>query len=69
MAHFLDPRELLAWAEALYQRRPVAWLVSAAGGCFDYGLYELSPALAGAVGPMLAQVRSLIAGYRQGAPA
>jgi hydrogenase maturation protease len=69
MAHFLDPRELLAWAEALYQRRPQAWLVSAAGARFDYGLYELSPALVAAIEPMLMQVRGLIAGSPQGAPA
>jgi hydrogenase maturation protease len=61
MAHFLDPRELLAWAETLYERRPEAWLVSAAGVSFDYGLYDLSPAQAAAVGPMLDHVRRLIA--------
>jgi hydrogenase maturation protease len=61
MAHFLDPRELLAWAEALYDRRPEAWLVSAAGVSFDYGLYDLSPAQAAAVIPMLGHVRRLIA--------
>lgn len=67
MAHFLDPRELLAWAEALYDRRPEAWLVSAAGEQFDYGLYDLSPALVAAMRPMLERVRGLIAGGTQSA--
>jgi hydrogenase maturation protease len=62
MAHFLDPRELLAWADVLYHRRPDAWLVSAAGARFEYGLYDLSPALAAAIDPMLEEVRRLIAG-------
>ena len=70
MAHFLDPRELLAWAEVLYDRRPAAWLVSAAGSRFEYGLYDLSPALAAAIDPMLEEVRRLIAGIpRAGAGA
>jgi len=63
----LDPRELLAWAEALYDRRPEAWLVSAAGEQFDYGLYDLSPALVAAVAPMLERVRGLIAEGTQSA--
>jgi hydrogenase maturation protease len=62
MAHFLDPRELLAWTDVLYDRRPDAWLVSVAGVRFDYGLYDLSPLLAAAIEPMLDQVRGLIAG-------
>ena len=27
MAHFHDPRELLAWCEALYGEAPAAWLI------------------------------------------
>lgn len=64
MAHFLDPRELLAWAEVLYRSRPEAWLVSVAGASFDYGLYDLSPAVARAIDPMLERVRRLLAGER-----
>jgi len=59
MAHFLDPRELLAWAETLYCHRPRAWLASVAGATFDYGLYELSPAVADALRPLITQVRGL----------
>ena len=61
MAHFLDPRELLAWCEALYQRVPQAWLVSTAGSSFDYACYHLSPAVQAALPAMLAEVRSLAA--------
>jgi hydrogenase maturation protease len=59
MAHFLDPRELLAWCETLYRRVPQAWLVSAAGQSFDYACYRLSPAATAAVPAMLAEVRRL----------
>jgi hydrogenase maturation protease len=61
MAHFLDPRELLAWAEALYDRVPVAYLISVAGASFDYARYQLSSPAKAAVGPMLERVRALIA--------
>ncbi len=61
MAHFLDPRELLAWCETLYQRVPQAWLVSAAGESFDYASYRLGPAAAAALPVMLAEVRRLAA--------
>ena len=67
MAHFLDPRELLAWCLTLYRRQPRAWLVSAAGQCFDYANYSLSPAAAGALAPMLDQVQTLL-GQRPGSP-
>jgi hydrogenase maturation protease len=60
MAHFLDPRELLAWADTLYRHRPQAWLASVAGAKFDYGLYELSPAVAGALRPLIERVRGLV---------
>lgn len=60
MAHFLDPRELLAWCQTLYQREPQAWLISAAGLSFDYAHYQLSPPAAAALDPMLAQVLRLL---------
>ena len=60
MAHFLDPRELLAWCETLYQRVPQAWLVSAAGDSFDYACYALSAAAKAAVPAMLAEVHKLL---------
>lgn len=60
MAHFLDPRELLAWCLTLYQHQPKAWLVSAAGQNFDYAHYSLSPTAQGALGPMLKQVKALL---------
>lgn len=59
MAHFLDPRELLAWCETLYSRVPQAWLVSVAGGSFDYACYSLSPAVKEAVPLLLAEVHRL----------
>ena len=59
MAHFLDPRELLAWCETLYRRVPQAWLVSAAGDTFDYAGYVLSPAAQAALPAMLAEARRL----------
>ena len=60
MAHFLDPRELLAWCDTLYQRVPQAWLVSAAGESFDYASYRLGPAATAALPLMLAEVRRLV---------
>lgn len=62
MAHFLDPRELLAWSQTLYDRLPDAWLVSAAGISFDFAGYALTPAAQQAVAPMLDQVRALLDG-------
>ena len=61
MAHFLDPRELHAWCQTLYQREPAAYLVSATGQSFDYANYALSPTATAALEPMLARVRALIA--------
>lgn len=60
MAHFLDPRELLAWCQTLYQHEPRAWLVSAAGQSFDYAHYSLSSTAAAALAPLLAEARALI---------
>ena len=62
MAHFLDPRELLAWCDTLYQRVPQAWLVSVAGESFDYASYRLGPAAAAALPLMLDHVRRLVDG-------
>ncbi len=59
MAHFLDPRELLAWCEALYHRVPQAWLVSVAAASFDYDCSRLSPAVKAARPAMLAAARRL----------
>lgn len=61
MAHFLDPRELLAWSQTLYDRLPEAWLVSATGTSFDFAGYALTNAAEQAVAPMVEKVRSLIA--------
>lgn len=61
MAHFLDPRELLAWSQALYQHEPEAYLVSAAGAFFEYSNYTLTPTAAAALEPMIERVRELIA--------
>lgn len=60
MAHFLDPRELLAWCQTLYHHEPQAWLVSAAGLSFDYAHYSLSPPAAAALDPMLEKVQALL---------
>jgi hydrogenase maturation protease len=61
MAHFHDPRELLAWCEALYQRAPETWLVSAGGADWGYANYRLSATAEQAVEPMLSEVLTLIA--------
>jgi hydrogenase maturation protease len=60
MAHFHDPRELLAWCEALYQRIPDSWLVSAGGAEWGYANYSLSATAQGAVEPMIAEILGLI---------
>ncbi len=61
MAHFLDPRELLAWCQALYQREPLAYLVTATGQSFEYANYSLSPVATAALASLLTQVRVLMA--------
>jgi hydrogenase maturation protease len=53
MAHFHDPRELLAWCQGLYGRVPEAWLITAGGADFDYGHFRLSEAAAATVEPMM----------------
>ena len=60
MAHFLDPRELLAWCETLYGRFPETFLVSAGGASFGYANYSLTPVAEAAIEPMLDRVRRLI---------
>ena len=62
MAHFHDPRELLAWCEVLYGRAPRAWLVTAAGASFDYAHCRLSPAATAALAAMLTAVKRLMQG-------
>ncbi|WP_373506561.1 hydrogenase maturation protease [Thiocapsa sp.] len=61
MAHFLDPRELLAWCETLYGQVPETFLVSACGTSFDYANYSLTPDAEAAMEPMIERVRQLIA--------
>ncbi|WP_328983394.1 hydrogenase maturation protease [Thiorhodovibrio winogradskyi] len=56
MAHFHDPRELLAWCQGLYGRVPEAWLITAGGAEFDYGHFRLSDTAAAAVQPMMQAV-------------
>lgn len=60
MAHFLDPRELLAWCETLYGQAPESWLVTACGASFDYADYRLSPTALAAIQPMIDWVHRLI---------
>jgi hydrogenase maturation protease len=55
MAHFHDPRELLAWCEALYGRAPRAWLISAGGAEWGYASYQLSDTASAALQPMVEQ--------------
>jgi hydrogenase maturation protease len=65
MAHFHDPRELLAWCEALYHRAPEAWLVSGGGAEWDYACYALSETAQLALEPMIRQVLDLIESSRR----
>jgi hydrogenase maturation protease len=60
MAHFHDPRELLAWCDALYRRSPEAWLFSVGGADWDYACYRLSNAVEGAVEALIAAVLALV---------
>ena len=56
MAHFHDPRELLAWCEALYGTAPTAWLISAGGANWDYSNCQLSDIASAAMERMIEQV-------------
>jgi hydrogenase maturation protease len=60
MGHFLDPREMLAWARDLYDHQPPAYLVSVRGETFDFSSYELSPEIQAVIEPMIRRVRELI---------
>ncbi|EIC20569.1 hydrogenase maturation protease [Thiorhodovibrio frisius] len=60
MAHFHDPRELLAWCQGLYGRVPKAWLITAGGAEFDYGHFHLSEAATHAVPSMIQTVMDLL---------
>jgi hydrogenase maturation protease len=67
MAHFHDPRELLAWCEGLYGAAPEAWLITISGGAWDYGHFDLSPAVQAALPVATRSVRELC--LHQPAPA
>jgi hydrogenase maturation protease len=56
MAHFHDPRELLAWCEALYGTAPTAWLISAGGAEWGYSNCQLSDTASAAMERMIEQV-------------
>jgi hydrogenase maturation protease len=56
MAHFHDPRELLAWCEALYGKAPTAWLISAGGAEWGYSNCQLSDIASAAMEQMIEQV-------------
>lgn len=60
MAHFLDPRELLAWCETLHGQAPDSYLVTGGGASFDYAGYALTPAAQDAVDRMLLEVDRLL---------
>lgn len=60
MAHFLDPRELLAWCEGLHGHAPEAWLITGTGADFGYSHYQLSASGERALESMLDQVRHLL---------
>jgi hydrogenase maturation protease len=68
MAHSVGPRELLAWTRGLYGACPEAILLTAAGHCFDYAHYELTPQAATAVRPMIQQVKQLVADHLRSRP-
>ncbi|NBC15209.1 MAG: hydrogenase maturation protease [Gammaproteobacteria bacterium] len=59
MAHFHDPRELLAWCESLYAGTPDAWLVSVGGAAWDYGHFDLSPPVLAALPAAVRAVHEL----------
>lgn len=68
MAHFLDPRELMAWAETLYGHCPPCHLVSAGGDRFDYAGYELTPVAQQALATMVDSVLDLLGDACRPAP-
>lgn len=62
LAHSVDARGLLAWAEALHGRAPRAVLVSTRGATFDYAHYALSAAVRATLPDVVATVRRLVEG-------
>ena len=60
MAHFFQPRELLAAARELYGNQPESYLVSVRGMSFDFAKYQLSPTVEDAMEPLIAKVLNLI---------
>lgn len=60
LAHSVDARGLLAWAEALHGRAPRAVLVSTRGATFDYAHYTLSPSLQATLPRLIETVRQLV---------
>jgi hydrogenase maturation protease len=64
MAHFLDPAELLAWTQALYDRVPEAYLVTMTGADFDYAAYELTATAQECMGRLIEQVLDLVLAER-----
>ncbi|MFD2111978.1 hydrogenase maturation protease [Thiorhodococcus fuscus] len=60
MAHFLDPRELLAWCQSLYGHAPESYLISAGVASLDYASYQLTPIAESALDQMLTAVAQLI---------
>lgn len=61
MAHFHDPRELLAWCQTLHGHYPESWLISAGGDCWDYANYQLSPAASLALDTVIELTLKLLA--------
>jgi hydrogenase maturation protease len=61
LTHAWGPQGLLALAERLYARHPVAWLVTVPGECFDMG-EELSAAAEQGLAEALQQIRQWIEG-------
>lgn len=68
MAHFLDPRELLAWADALYDWRPESYLLTVAGADFEFSHFSLSQAVDKALPELLDKVLDLLKAPAPAAP-
>jgi hydrogenase maturation protease len=60
IAHSVDARGLLAWAESLYGHAPPARMLSTRGVTFDYAHYQLSPPVQATVRPLLDRVGHLV---------
>jgi hydrogenase maturation protease len=60
-SHFLTPTALLAWTAELYGQSPDAYYLSVGGESFAEG-ESMSAAMQAAFEPLIAQVRSLLAG-------